>query len=175
MDTGPILGGLVIFIARVVNVSLGTIRTVVSVRGQKYLATAIGFVETLIFILAISNVLQNVGNIWNVLGYCGGFATGTLVGLVIEERLALGYVTVQAISPSPNDSIASALRGAGYGATEVIGKGLDGNVHVVTAVVKRRNVSNVVGLINEADKDAFVTVENTGRVLRGHLGPSQQG
>ena len=175
MDVGPILGGLIIVGARVVNVSLGTIRTVVSVRGQKYLATAIGFIETLIFILAISNVLQNVGNVWNVLGYCGGFAVGTLVGLAIEERLALGYVTVRAISPSCDYSLASILRDAGYGATEVIGKGLDGDVRVVTTVVKRRNVSKVVGLVNAADKDAFVTVENTGRVLRGHLGPGQQG
>jgi len=171
----PILSGLLIFVARVAHVSLGTIRTVMTVRGQKYVATAIGFVETLIFILAISNVLQNVDNVWNVLGYCGGFAAGTLVGLMIEEKLALGYVTVKAISPSPNESVAPALREAGYGATEILGTGLESSVHVVTTVVKRKNVSAVVALITQADKDAFITVEDTGRVLRGHLGPSQQG
>jgi len=171
----PILGGLLIFAARVVNVSMGTVRTVVAMRGQKYLATAIGFFETLIFLLAISNVLQNVGNIWNVLGYCGGFATGTLVGLILEEKLALGYVTVQAISQTNGVSIATVLRDAGYGATEVIGKGLTGNVYVVTTVVKRRKVSDIVSLVNKVDEQAFVTVENTGRVLRGHMGPSQEG
>ena len=171
----PILGGLLIFAARVVNVSMGTVRSVVAVRGQKYLATVIGFFETLIFILAISNVLQNVGNIWNVLGYCGGFAAGTLVGLILEEKLALGYVTVQAISQSDGATVASTLRDAGYGATEVVGKGLAGNVYVVTTVVKRRNVSDIVALVNKVDKHAFVTVDNTGRVLRGHLGPSQEG
>ena len=171
----PILGGLLIFAARVVNVSMGTVRTVVAVRGQKYLATVIGFFETLIFLLAISNVLQNVGNIWNVLGYCGGFATGTLVGLILEEKLALGYVTVQAISQNSGTAIASILRDAGYGATEVIGKGLAGNVYVITTVVKRRNVSDIVALVTKVDERAFVTVENTGRVLRGHLGPSQEG
>ena len=171
----PILGGLLIFVARVVNVSMGTVRSVVAVRGQKYLATVIGFFETLIFILAISNVLQNVGNIWNVLGYCGGFAAGTLVGLTLEEKLALGYVTVQAISKSSGPAIALALRDAGYGATEVIGKGLAGSVYVVDTVVKRRNVSSIVSLVSGVDKDAFVTVDNIARVLRGHLGPSQEG
>ena len=171
----PILGGLLIFVARVVNVSMGTVRSVVAVRGQKYLATVIGFFETLIFILAISNVLQNVGNICNVLGYCGGFAARTLVGLTLEEKLALGYVTVQAISKSSGPAIALALRDAGYGATEVIGKGLAGSVYVVDTVVKRRNVSSIVSLVSGVDKDAFVTVDNIGRVLRGHLGPSQEG
>jgi len=171
----PILGGLLIFAARVASVSMGTVRTVLAVRGQKYLATAIGFFETLIFILAISNVLQNVGNIWNILGYCGGFAAGTLVGLTLEEKLALGYVTVQAISQSDGATVASTLRDAGYGATEIVGKGLAGNVYVVTTVVKRRNVSDIVALVNKVDEHAFVTVDNTGRVLRGHLGPSQEG
>lgn len=171
----PILGGLLIFVLRIVNVSMGTVRSVVAVRGQKYLATAIGFFETLVFILAISNVLQNVGNIWNVLGYCGGFAAGTLVGLTIEEKLALGYVMVQAISQNSGAAIASALREAGYGATKVIGEGLTGSVYVVTTVVKRRNVSDIVELVSEVDKHAFVTVESVGRVLRGHLGPSQEG
>jgi len=83
-----LLGGLLIFLARVVNVSMGTVRTLLGMRGQKHWATAIGFIESLIFILAISRVLQNVGNVWNVLGYCGGFAAGTWVGLVIEEKLA---------------------------------------------------------------------------------------
>lgn len=171
----PILGGLLIFGARIVTVSMGTLRSVVAVRGQKYLATVMGFFETLLFILVISNVLQNVGNIWNVLGYCGGFAAGTLVGLSIEEKLALGYVTVQAISKSDGPAIASALRDAGYGATEVIGRGLEGSVYVVNTVVKRRNVSAIVAQVSEVDKRAFITVDNIGRVLRGHLGPSQQG
>jgi len=170
-----ILGGLLIFVARVVNVSMGTVRTVVAVRGQKYLATVIGFFETLIFILAISSVLQNVGNVWNVLGYCGGFAAGTLVGLTLEEKLALGYVTVQVISQSSGPAIASALRDRGYGVTEVMGKGLGGNVHVVNTVVKRRNVSDIVALVSKVDRRAFVTIDNIGRVLRGHLGPSQEG
>jgi|GEM_PF-3010983 len=109
-----IVRGLLIFLARVINVSMGTVLTLLGMRGQKRWATAIGFAESLIFILAISKVLQNVGNVWNVLGYCGGFAAGTWVRLVIEEKLALGYAVVRAISRDDGERIALALRKAGY-------------------------------------------------------------
>lgn len=169
-----ILGGLLIFVARVVNVSMATVRTLLGMRGQKRLATAISFFESLIFILVVSRVLQDVGNIWNVLGYSGGFAAGTLVGLAVEERLALGYAMVQAISQDHGEEIASALRGAGYGVTEMIGEGLRGTVHVVTTVVKRRDIPSVMGRVSEADERAFVTVDDASRVYRGHLKPTQE-
>jgi len=168
------VGGLVIFLARVVNVSMGTVRTLLGMRGQKRLATAISFFESLIFILIISRVLQNVGNIWNVLGYSGGFATGTLVGLAIEEKLALGYAMVQAISQEHGQEIASALREAGYGVTEMLGEGLRGSVHVLTTVVKRRDIPAVMALVSEVDEKAFVTVDDASRVYRGHLRPAQE-
>jgi len=167
-----IVGGLLIFLARVVNVSMGTVRTLLGMRGQKRWATAIGFVESLIFILAIGRVLQDVSNIWNVLGYCGGFAVGTLVGLAIEEKLAMGYAMVQAISQNDGEEITSALRRAGYGVTEMIGQGLSGRVHVITTVVKRRDIPAIMGLVRRVDEAAFVTVDDASRVYRGHLEPS---
>lgn len=167
-----IVGGLLIFLARLVNVSMATVRTLLGMRGQKGLSTAIGFFESLIFILAISQVLQDVGNVWNVLGYCGGFAAGTLVGLVIEEKLAMGYAIVRAISQDYGAEIASALREAGYGVTEMAGEGLAGRVHVVTTVVKRRNIPAIMALVSGVDEAAFVTVDDANRVYRGHLGPA---
>jgi uncharacterized protein YebE (UPF0316 family) len=164
-----ILGGLLIFVARLIHVSLGMVRTLLGVRRQKYLATAIGFFQSLVFILAISQVLQDVGNVWNVLGYCGGFATGTLVGLVIEDKMALGYATVRAISQDDNDKIAPALRQRGYGVTEVVGDGLEGRVHIVTAVAKRRDIPTIMALVNRIDNKAFVTVDDTSQVYRGYL------
>ena len=169
-----IAGGLLIFLARVINVSMATVRTLLGMRGQKRLATAIGFFESLIFILAISRVLQDVGNAWNILGYCGGFATGTLVWLIIEEKLALGYAIVRAISQGNGEEIASALRQAGYGATTMTGKGLAGTVCVVTTVVKRRDIPAVMELIGSVDETAFITIDDASRVYRGHLGPTQE-
>jgi len=167
-----IVGGLLIFLARVVNVSMATVRTLLGMRGQKRLATAIGFVESLIFILAIGRVLQDVSNVWNILGYCGGFAVGTLVGLAIEEKMALGYAIVRAISQGNGEEIALALRQAGYGVTEMVGEGLAGRVHVVTTVVKRRDIPAIMALVSEADEAAFVTIDDANRVYRGHLGPA---
>ena len=171
---GPLIAGLLIFAARLVNVSMATVRSLLSMMGQKRLATAISFFESLIFILVVSRVLQDVGNIWNVLGYSGGFAAGTLVGLAIEERLALGYAMVQAISQDHGEEIASALRQAGYGVTEMVGEGLRGTVHVVTTVVKRRDIPSVMALVSKADQRAFVTVDDASRVHRGHLKPAQE-
>ncbi len=167
-----LIGGLLVFLARLVNVSMATVRTLMGMRGQKRLAAAIGLFESLIFILAISRVLQDVGNIWNVVGYCSGFAAGTLVGLAIEERLALGYAAVEAISQGDSAEIALALRQAGYGVTEMTGEGLASQVHVVTTVAKRRDIPAIMALVSEADEAAFVTVDDTNRVYRGHLGPA---
>jgi len=169
-----IIGGLLIFLARVVNVSMGTVRTLLGMRGQKRWATAIGFVESLIFILAIGRVLQDVGNVWNVLGYCGGFAAGTWVGLVMEEKLALGYAVVRAISRDDGRKIALALREAGYGVTEMVGEGLSGRVHVVTTVVRRRDIPAIMALVSQVDEAAFVTVDDANRVYRGHLRAAQR-
>ena len=164
-----LVGGLLIFLARLVHVSLAMVRTLLGVRRQKYLATAIGFFQSLVFILAISQVLQDVGNVWNVLGYCGGFAAGTLVGLVIKDKMALGYATVRAISRSDSDEIAPKLRREGYGVTEVVGNGLDGKVHIFTAVVKRREIPDILSLVKRVDAKAFVTVDDTSRVHQGYL------
>jgi uncharacterized protein YebE (UPF0316 family) len=81
-----LFGAALIFLARVVNIAMATVRMLLSMRGQRVLSAIIGFFETMIFVLAIGQVLQNMGNIWNLLAYCGGFAVGTLVGMEIEER-----------------------------------------------------------------------------------------
>ncbi len=163
------LGGLIVFVARVVNVSMATVRSLLSIRGQKRLATVISFFESLIFILAISQVLQSENNIWNILGYSGGFAVGTWVGLKIEERLALGYAAVQVISQTAGQEIATALREAGYGVTEMHGEGLRGQVHVITTVANRRDIPSIMELASQVDETAFVTVDDASRVYRGHL------
>jgi uncharacterized protein YebE (UPF0316 family) len=166
-----LIGGFLIFLARLVNVSIGTVRTLIGLRGRKFLATSLGFFESLIYILAVGHVLQDVGNVWNILGYCGGFACGTLLGLFVEEKLALGYTVVEAISKDGNQ-IASALRREGYGVTETIGEGLSGEVHIVTIAAKRRDTKAVVALVNQVDETAFVIVDSITRVYRGHLEPA---
>lgn len=169
-----LLGAALIFLARLINVAMATVRTLLSMRGQKTLTAVIGFFEALIFVLAISQVLQNLGNVWNLLGYCSGFAAGSLVGIEIEERLALGYVIVRVVSRHNGDEITKALRQAGYGVTESVGRGMAGKVRIIDAVVKRKDVPTVTDLINRADDNAFITVEDASRVQRGYIQPRQR-
>ena len=163
-----ILGGLLIFCLRLTDVTLGTLRILMTVRGRKYLAALIGFFEVTIFIVAVSQVVRNVHNVWMVLGYSLGFAAGTLVGMTIEEQLALGFTVVRIISTDIENKIAEALRALGYGVTEMTGQGLRGAVEILEVVVQRHDLPVVLQTIDEVDSRAFVTVEETRRVYRGY-------
>lgn len=168
IDVNPLLGGLLIFAMRVTDVSLGTVRILNTMRGRKWLAGLIGFVEVTIFMVAISQVLTNLGNLWNLLGYSGGFAAGTILGVMIEERLALGFANVRIISPHNGKDLVRAIREAGYGATEMPGEGLRQTVSVIEVVVRRRQVPGLLSLINRVDAECFVTVDEPQRVVRGY-------
>lgn len=162
-----ILGGMLVFFLRLTDVTLGTMRILMTVRGRKLLAALIGFVEVTIFVVAISRVVRNVGNVWNVLGYSGGFAAGTIVGMTIEEHLALGWTVLRIISSDLNKSMAGRLRQAGFGVTEMSGQGMRGSVEVFEVVVRRAELPKALQTIDQVDEKAFVTVEETRRVYRG--------
>lgn len=163
-----VIGALMIFLARLVNVSIGTVRNLLAMRGQKRIATVLGFFESLIYILAVSQVLQNVGNVWNILGYCGGFAVGTYVGLWVEEKMALGYAIVKVVNVD-GLAIASALRERGFGVTETTGRGLYSEVSVLTSVARRRDTKMIMSVVRQVDPTAFITIEDADRVVHGHL------
>ena len=162
-----ILGGLFIFALRLTDVTLGTMRILMTVRGRKWIAALIGFVEVTIFVVAISQVVRNFGNVWNVLGYAGGFAAGTLVGMTIEERMALGWTVVRIISTDLSRRVCEALREAGYGVTEIPGQGMRGAVEIYEVVARRSDLPKILQIVERVDSRAFVTVEETRRVYRG--------
>lgn len=163
----PILGGLFIFALRLTDVTLGTMRILMTVRGRKWIAALIGFVEVTIFVVAISQVVRNFGNSWNVLGYAGGFAAGTLVGMTIEEHLALGWTVIRIISTDLSRRVCEALREAGYGVTEIPGQGMRGAVEIYEVVARRSDLPKILQIVERVDSRAFVTVEETRRVYRG--------
>ncbi len=163
----PILGGLFVFCLRLTDVTMGTLRILMTVRGRKLLAGAIGFVEVTIFVVAISQVIRNVDNVWNVLGYAGGFATGTMVGMTIEERLAIGFTVIRIISSDLEKNLAAAIRGAGFGATEIPGRGMTHAVNILEVTVRRADLPAVLQIVDQVDNKAFVTVEEARRVYRG--------
>lgn len=164
-----VLGGLFIFGCRICDVSIGTVRLILLTRGQKYYAAVLGFFEVFIFIVAISQVIRNANNWWNVLGYCAGFAAGNIVGVTIEERIAFGFSLVRIFSPDKGAHIAAALRDNDYGATETFGQGKDGPISIVETAVRRRDVARVQQIVAQIDDKAFVVIDEARSIFQGYL------
>jgi uncharacterized protein YebE (UPF0316 family) len=156
-----------IFLLRVGDMTLDTLRVLVVMRGRKGTAWVLGFFQALIFVLAIGWVLSDLDNPLNVLGYAAGFATGNVVGMLIEEKLAIGHVQVSIVSPRLGNAIAERLREAGYAITEIPARGKDGAVTLLSASVLRKHVDQVHKMINQIDSSAFVTAEDVRPVRRG--------
>ena len=163
----PILGALVIFTLRILNNSLDALRVLFMMRGRKPFVWILGFIQSLIFVVVITTVLSNIENILNVIAYAAGFATGSILGMFIEERLAVGFSEVHIISPRRGRAIADHLREEGYAVTEIPARGKDGMVSMLSSSVRRRHISAVEGAVREIDEDAFVTVEDIRPVSRG--------
>lgn len=168
MFAGP-WGPVVIFLLRIVDVSMATTRTLLAMRNARLVVPVIGFVEVLIWIFAVGNAIKHLDSPLHVLGYAGGFATGNVVGLWLEEKLAMGLASVQIISRFGGVELAEALREKGFGVTEFLGQGREGKVEVVHTVVKRRQIDEVLAQVDRWDPDAFVSVEEPRTVRRGWM------
>lgn len=170
---GPI-GPLVVFFLRVTDVSMATLRMLLTVRNRRVLAPLIGFFEVLIWVAAIGIVVQHLQSPLHVIGYAGGFATGSFVGLLIEERLALGLATIRTVVRSGGAELSMELRDAGFGVTELRGQGREGPVEVLYAVLPRRQVARALSLIDRDAPNAFVVVDEPRQVRRGWLFPAKK-
>jgi uncharacterized protein YebE (UPF0316 family) len=162
-------GPLVIFGLRIVDVSMATLRMLLSVRGQRVLVPLIGFFEVMLWLFAAGNAIRYLDSPLHVIGYAGGFATGTVVGLWVEEKLAFGLATIRVFSSRPAGPLAHALREHGHGATEFAAAGRQGPVEVVYTVARRAEIRNIMRIVDQWDERAFVTVEEPRAVHRGWL------
>lgn len=156
-----------IFLLRICDMSMDTLRVLFVVRGKKLIVWILGFLQSLIFVIAISSVLTGDKNYLNILGYATGFATGNIVGMLIEERLAIGHVLVTVISSNRGALLAEKIRASGFAVTEIAGRGKNGTVFELHASVLRKDVDHVETIVLEADPTAFVTAEDIRPVRRG--------
>lgn len=157
----PVLLAAVIFFARIADVSIGTVRTILVIRSRRYLAAFCGFFEVLIWLIAAGKVIQNIDTWYLTLSYAGGYATGNIIGIWIESRLAIGSELVRVISENLEVDLAARLRERGYSVTEIQGEGDDGRrVGVVLVVAKRRKVPELLLTIDQLDPDAFWTTSD---------------
>ncbi len=170
----PLLHALVIFVLRVIGISLSTVATILTVQGRKLLAVLTGSLSTLIYVLAIAQVVTNLSNIPNLVAYVAGFGVGTWVGMILEARMALGFSEVRIISTKQGEEIAAALRAAGFGVTQMYGRGHSSSVGIVDVFVPRKIVPQVIRTAEEVDPQAIVTVSEARMVQRGYWRPSDQ-
>ncbi|HPJ79351.1 MAG TPA: DUF2179 domain-containing protein [Prolixibacteraceae bacterium] len=158
---------LLIFLARICDVTIGTMRIVMVAKGQKFWAPVMGFFEVLIWIITMSKVVQNLDNWLCYVGYAGGFATGNLVGLLLEEKLAMGIVKIQIITRKEASQLIEALREAGYGITHHPAKGGTENVSIIHSIVKRSEIAKVEEIIRNYNPKAFYSIEDVKFVSQG--------
>lgn len=161
------LGAGLIFILRVGDMAMATLRFMMLLRGRRGLGWIFGFLQSITFVLAISYVLQGLDSLINILAYAGGFATGGVVGIRIEEKLAFGHAHIRIISPTFGTAIAEKLRNEGYAVTEISGRGRDGTVTLINASILRKKIRLVRDIVKQVDPNAFITTEELRPVRRG--------
>ena len=158
---------LLIFLARVFDVTLGTLRIIFTSRGLRKLAPLLGFVETFVWIMAVSSLVKHAQNVAAYVGYAGGFATGTFVGMFLENKLAMGTVTVRAIIRRDPKELIQALLAAGYGFTTVDGEGSIGEVKIIYTTFKRQDLPVVIDIFHRTLPGAFLSVEEVRSTEQG--------
>jgi len=156
-----------IFLARVIDVTLGTMRIVFVSKELKYLSPIVGFFEVLIWLFAIRAIMQNLNNFACYLAYGAGFAMGTYIGLHIEKRLAIGKSLLRIITQKNSTELISELRLKSYGVTSMDAQGVKGKVHVIYMIIKRHDFKDVDDIIRNYNPNAFYTLEDIRLVSRG--------
>jgi uncharacterized protein YebE (UPF0316 family) len=165
-----ILGYALIFFARVADVTLATIRTLMVVQSRKMQAAIVGFFEVGIYITVLGKVVTGLDNPMNLLAYCAGFATGNIVGITIENKIALGNLAAQIIlKTAENHELVTALRDNGFGVTIIQGEGINGPKEVLSIALNRKDLKNLKNLVYSFEKDAFITVSSINPVSGGYF------
>jgi len=151
---------IMIFCARIMDVSLDTIRIVMVAKGERRIAPLLGFFEILIWLIAISTIMKHLDNWMCYIFYAGGFATGNYIGIRIEEKLAVGIVQLQIIISEESNALINALMQAGYGITHHIAEGgaSSKSVSVIYSIISRNDLNKVVGIIRQINPDAFYSI-----------------
>jgi uncharacterized protein YebE (UPF0316 family) len=167
-----VLLGLLIFGARIADVTLGTMRIVFISRGQKVLAPVLGFFEVLIWLSALRIIMTNLTNPVYYVVFASGFAAGTFVGLYVEQKMALGARMVRIVTRVDANDLIARLRSEGYGVTTVDASGAEGPVNVIFSIVRRCDLSHLIGIVRTYNPRAVYTIEDVEFVSDGVLSAS---
>ncbi len=165
---------LLIALARVMDVTVGTIRLIFVSRGYKYLAPLLGFVEVIIWLLAIGQIMQQLDNVMSYIGYGAGFALGNYIGILMVEKMSIGTVVIRIIPKKDTADLIAHLREANYGVTAVDAAGKSGPVQMLFSIVKKKDLADALTIINQHNPQAFYTIEEVQRVNEGYFRATQK-
>lgn len=158
---------LIIFTSRILDVPLGTVRIMFVSKGKKALAPLFGFFEVLIWIIAISQIMQHLDNPLTYIAYAGGFALGNYIGIIIEEKIAIGIYMIRVILTNDNSGLMEHLVKEGFGVTKINGFGANGPVNIIYTVIRRKDLERVVDAIHKYSDKAFYSIEEARTAYAG--------
>jgi uncharacterized protein YebE (UPF0316 family) len=156
-----------VFFARILDVTLGTLRIIFIGKGKRLLPPLLGFLEVFVWIVVVSQLVRNVSSLVDYLAYAAGFAAGNYIGILIEHRLAIGTLCVQAIICGEIDNLVRSITEAGYGITVFDAHGVSGPVKVIYMVIKRKELDDVVQRMRASHPRVFYTVEEARMTSEG--------
>lgn len=168
-DWLPYLMPLIIFFARVTDVTIGTLRIVFITRGNRFTATFLGFCEVFVWLLIVSQVINNMDNIFNFLSYAAGYAFGNYVGVFVENKLAFGNQMLRIITQKPAKQLINYFNRMNYHYTNIPAEGNAGDVNVLFTIIKRKNLEKVIEQVKIFNPNAVYTIEDIRTVQDGML------
>lgn len=165
---------LIIFFARIGDVTLGTLRVIFVSRGYKSIAPVLGFFEVLLWIIVIGQLLGSMNNSWiNYLAFAAGFSAGNFIGMKIEERIAIGTMLVRITISKDARELMNILSQNGFGTTLIEGEGAKGKVNIIMSVVSRKSIKDIQKLLYDYDQNLFYSIEDIRSVRKGVFPTSQ--
>jgi uncharacterized protein YebE (UPF0316 family) len=151
---------LLIFFARILDQSIGTMRLIFISKGLKYIAPFLGFFEVIIWLLAVGQIMQHLDNWLSYIAYGAGFAMGNFIGIKLEERLSLGTVIIRVILTKEAPELVTSLTAQNFGLTLVDGEGAKGKIKIIFSIIRRKEIQGFVNTVHQFNPNAFYTIED---------------
>jgi len=151
---------LLIFFARIVDQSIGILRIIFATRGMKLLSFIFGFFESLIWLIAISQIITRLDNLICIIAFPLGYATGNVAGIYLEKKISVGYVMVRVVFQKSSADVTRMLRRMGFRITLIDAEGMDGPVKVLFSVIRRNRLRQFIRIVRRKNPAAFYTIED---------------
>lgn len=161
---------LLIFLARIIDVSIGVLRILFATKGLKLLAFVCGFFESLIWLIAVSQIIKRLDNVFCLMAFPLGFAAGTAVGIFFEKKISLGYVIARVVFQKDATRAIKYLRKSGFQVTSIDAKGMNGPVEIIFSVIRRKKIKEFIRIVKEKNPAAFYTIEDVRSVNSEYIG-----